>query len=194
MPVTESIFKSANTTLALIKTWLGGDDMSNFEPIHDPLTELDAAHLNKDRAGLAECALRIRKGLLVPLHFYIADTPASQTDQELSPESQDANKSAIVMPFGGSVVALVAHTENARTAGQLTLNWRDGGTKQTLAAVIDGTNTQKVRSYQLPGVETFAALAELDLVYTTDASWAAGVTPSLWGTLWVSMGEEETGI
>lgn len=194
MPVATSIFDSTRKTLALIKSYLGSDDMANFEPIHDPLTELDAAHLNCDRAGLAEVALRVRKGLLVPLHFYLANVAANQTDQLLKPESADTDKAAVLPPFDGSVIALVLHTQNARTAGSLTVNWRAATVAGTLEAVIDGTNTQTVRAYQLPGVETFTALAALDLTYTTSADWAAGTTPSVWATLWIAIGEEEDGI
>ncbi len=191
MSVLTSIWAAAQDTLAKVKTYLGSDTMSNFEPIHDPLTELDAAHVNRVRAGLAEVALRTRKGMIVPFHFYVANALANQSAASLAPESADSSKAAVIALYGGSVVGLTVHCQNARTAGTLTVHWRKAAAAQTLTAAIDGTNTQKVRAYQLPGLETFAALDSLDLTYTTSADWAAGTTPSIWATLWVSLGEEE---
>jgi hypothetical protein len=191
MSVSTSIWAAAQDTLAKVKTYLGSDGMTNFEPIHDPLTELDAAHVNKVRAGLAEVALRTRKGILVPFHFYAANATANQTGVALKPESADTDKAVVVSPSGGSVVALTVHAQNARTAGTLTVNWRKGGVAGTLAAVVNGTDTQKARARQLPGAETFAALDSLDLTYTSSSNWAAGTTPSIWATIWVSIGEEE---
>lgn len=192
MAVSTSIYGTTLTTLALTKSYLGGDGLLNTEPVHDVLRDADADHHNKRAAGLSEVAMRTRKGVIVPYHFSIADATSGITTQQLvCLTAGDADWTEYAAPFDGSVVGLVAHSEGARTAGTATLVWSLAGTAQTLSAVIDDTDTQVARGVQLPGVETFDAKDLLGIELTTDGSWAAGVTPSIWATLYVSYGEEE---
>lgn len=191
MAVTESIFDSARSTLALIKSWLGGDEMLNKVPVYDTERDIDADNWNKIVAGLGEVAARTRKGNLVAYHFTIANATASLTAQQLQLIGNDAAIVDVLAPYGGSFVALAVSVEGARTAGTATLTVSEDGAAGTLSAAIDGTNTQYVVNRQLPGLETFSQLGRLGVQLTTDASWAAGTTPSILATLYVSYGAEE---
>ena len=191
MGVSTSIFDAARTTLALVKTYLGGDEMENQEPIHDATKDLDADNWNKIAAGLSEVAVRIRKGNLACLRYYIANATAGLTSSQLQVFGPDANRDSVIAPYDGSFIALALHCENARTAGTATAEVSIGGVAGTLSTVIDDDPTQFARSYQLPGIEEFTALDELGVHLTTDGSWAAGSTPSIWADLWISLGEEE---
>lgn len=192
MAVLTSIYGATLDTLAKIKTYVGGDEHVNKLPVHDPTRDIDADVYNLVKAGLAEVANRTRKGNLVCYEFYVFDATANTT-APLRP-SPDTGRFTVAAPFDGSVVALVATCENARTAGSATMTWQIGGTNQTLSVTIDATNTQYVRAVQLPGVETFSALDLLGVEAARDALWAAGTTPSIWAELYVSFGEEESGI
>jgi hypothetical protein len=191
MTVSTSIFDSSYTTSTLIRAYLGGDDKENEEPIHDEDTNIDADNWNKLVAGLEEVAKRLRPGNLAVYEFSQANCTASQTNVDLQRAGDDAARTGVTAWRDGSVVGLAVWVEGARSAGTLTVSWTIGGTEQTMTCIIDDSPTQFGRSYQLPGVETFDALDVLGVSVTTDATWAAGATPSISCDLIVSYGEEE---
>lgn len=189
MGIATSIFGAALSTLSALKSYLGGDEHANWEPVHSDTYDFDAVDWNTVVAGLSEVALRTRIGNIVVLNFSHPNVTASQTDASFYRNSGgDTALLRAVSPWAGSIVGLAVRVENARTAGTMTVNWRYGTTKGTLAAVIDGTNTQIRYVTQLPGTEAIAAGAELNVVFTTDGSWAAGATPSVTVDLYVAMG------
>ena len=191
MSVTESIFDAARTTRALIKTWLGGDEKANKTTVHNTTQNVDADDWNKKVSGLAEVAMRIRKGNIYVVEFYIANATAGLSSQDLQVFGPDADRDSVVMPFGASVVACVAKCENAITANNATITPVINGTPSTTLPVTLDVSNQSAREYQLPGIEELAALEEIGCQISTHASFAAGTTPSIWVGIVLSVGEEE---
>lgn len=72
----------------------------------------------------------------------------------------------------GAVTGIVVRSNEARTAGTLTVEVTVNGTGTGLTAVLDGTNTTVKVTAQSEGTDTFAAGAELGVRITTDGSWA----------------------
>jgi hypothetical protein len=190
MGVTTSIYDAARTTAALIKSYLGGDERVDSEPIHDLTRDIDAGSWNVIVSGLAEVAKRTRPGNLVRLPFYIASATASLSASQLQAFGPDAARTSVAAWLGGSIVGIVARCENALTAGTATLTASVGGVAGTFSAALSSA-AQIGRARQLPGVQTFNWGDLLGLQLTTDGSFAAGSTPSIWGDLIVSYGEEE---
>jgi len=193
MGITESIYDAARTTQALIKTWLGGDEMTNEEPVHDATEDIDAVLWNKMVQAHSEIAKRTRPGNLVAYYFSQADCTASQTDVVLPVgEGGDAAQVAEVAWLDGSLVGLAVWVEGARTAGTLTVDATVNGTKvANMTLDINAAPVQYGRFRQLPAIDTFSSLDLLGIKITTDGTWAAGATPALRVALLVSYGEEE---
>ena len=201
MSVLDSIFDSALSTLALIKARILPsvlDELVNEEPIHDATRDIDAAHMNRITAYLSEVGLRQRPGNVAVFTFSIANLTASQTDLVLARmDAGDAAINSIVAWRGCSIVGATARLENDCTAGGASacvVEIRDDGTKlANLSQLVidDTTNVRQNRVNQLPGVDVAAALSLIDVVVTTDASFAAGSTPSLWVDLYISFGGED---
>ena len=196
MAITDNDVFTHGATIALIKDGLGSaavpiDAHTNAETIYDAARDIDAVRVNEIGAGLAACALRLRVGNLSKLAFSIADMTASQTDLDLQIAGDDSGLTAEVMPYPGTVVAIGVLVQNARTAGTLTVNVTINGTKTTLSVVIDGTNAQYFYGVGLPEVsaEAIAAGDRVGCSVTTDASWAAGTTPSVRVGVWVGLAE-----
>lgn len=72
----------------------------------------------------------------------------------------------------GSIVALAIRSNEARTAGTLTLEPRVNATATGFTLTLDGTNTTTNKTLQDQGLDTFARADAIDLVITTTGAWA----------------------
>ena len=186
MGVTTSIWDQS--TLALIKTYLGGDEHTNDEPIHNDATDVDSTDWNKIVSGLGEVALRTINGNILDLHFYQSDCTAGQTNVDLQ-RSADTVDQDFVAPLAGSVIAISISIENAVTVDDCIVTWTKNGTEGVLQAKLDTVNTLKHYASQEPGTETFDAGDLVGVSVTTDALFAAGVTPTISVDLIIALGE-----
>jgi hypothetical protein len=111
--------------------------------------------------------------------FSQADATANQAAVALALHGGDA--ALVNLPFAraGSIVEIAVWCEGARTAGSLTVDATIGGTVTGLQAILNAANTQVHSAAQAKGTDAFAANALIGVKVTTDASWAAGVTPSI---------------
>lgn len=75
------------------------------------------------------------------------------------------------MDLNGSVIGIAIASNDARTAGTLTVDATINGSATGLQAVLDGTNTQYHYATQLPEKDTFSAGDRLG-VEITSVSWA----------------------
>lgn len=71
----------------------------------------------------------------------------------------------------GSITGVAVKTNDARTAGTLTVEPFKNGTGIGLTAVLDGTNTIFKATTQAKDTDTFVAGDEVDIRITTDAGW-----------------------
>jgi hypothetical protein len=107
--------------------------------------------------------------VMLTLAFYQDNVAATQTDVELL---QGGSNRGFIMPEDGSVVAIGVRTNDARTAGTLTVDPTVNGTKTGLTAVLNATDTTYKTNRQDPGLDTFVAGDRISCVITTDGSWA----------------------
>jgi hypothetical protein len=77
-----------------------------------------------------------------------------------------------IAPRAGSVTAVVVKSNEARSAGTLTVEVYVNGVATGLTAVLDGTNTTVKATSQNKDLDTFVAGDEIDLRITSDGSWA----------------------
>jgi len=82
------------------------------------------------------------------------------------------SRTEVPMPTGGSVIGIVVFTNDARTAGTLTVDATIDGTVTGLTAVLDGTNTTTKATTQAVDLDTFTAGQRIGVKITTDGSWA----------------------
>ena len=94
MTVSTSIFGADLTSLALSKTYLGGDAHENEEPIHDDDTNIDADDWNKIVAGLAEVARRLRPGNIVGIPFELTGLGRAPRPQSSSTSRHPCGRAA----------------------------------------------------------------------------------------------------
>ena len=127
---------------------------------------------------------------VLALQFNQANVIASQTNANLT--TYDTGVADITMPWPGAIIGLAVNLENARTAGTATFKPAKNGTALTLSAAIDGTNTQRNYATQAKEIDQFAAGDRIGAQVTTDAAWAAGVTPSAVVTVYVQRFLSET--
>lgn len=83
-----------------------------------------------------------------------------------------AANTEIVLPFSGSVIGIAVASNDARTAGSLTVDVTVNGTATGLQAALDGSNTQYHSATQAKDTDAFAAGARLGVKITTSADWA----------------------
>jgi hypothetical protein len=82
--------------------------------------------------------------------------------------TQEATLGRVI--FSGSIIGLSVHTEDARTAGSITVNVKKNGVTQ-FSVVIDGTNPEWNTSTQASGTYTVAAGDEITVEVVADASY-----------------------
>lgn len=103
--------------------------------------------------------------------FTQSNVTASQTNVALAGSRWTA-------PRAGSITGIVVKSNEARTAGTLTVEvWKNtglagaAGAATGLTAVLNGTNTSAKATTQDPNTDTFVAGDELFVSITTDGSW-----------------------
>jgi len=101
--------------------------------------------------------------------FFQDNVAASQSAVSLSDGMSTRGYS---VPRAGSVLGVVVTSNEARTAGTLTITVFIGGTNTGFTAVLDGTNTTTKATLQAKDLDTFVAGDLIRTVITTDASWA----------------------
>lgn len=80
-------------------------------------------------------------------------------------------RTEITMPADGYVVGIAVRSNEARTAGTLTVDATINGTVTGLTAVLDGTNTQTKTTRQSNSADKFTAGQRIGVKLTTDAGW-----------------------
>lgn len=107
--------------------------------------------------------------------FYQDNVASSQTGVALA-RAGDASWAAfdgkVIMLRGGSITAVAVKSNEARTAGTLTVEVTKNGSGTGLTAVLDGTNTTFKVTTQDKDTDTFVAGDEIGVTITTDGSWA----------------------
>lgn len=97
---------------------------------------------------------------------------ASQTDVQLTRFAAGTKPNVWIAPRVGSVVAFWVKSNEARTAGTLTIELFKNGTQLgTEAITLNATQTIFNVNYVKAGVLPFKAADELDLRITTTGSW-----------------------
>lgn len=120
--------------------------------------------------------------------FSIADAASAQTAVALVVHAGDAAITEIPMAYAGSVVAVAVRSEGACTSGSATCDVTIGGTATGLQAILESvTNDEQHQASQAPALDAFAIGGRIGVDLTTDATWAAGSTPSLLVTVTVEM-------
>ncbi|MCK4248663.1 MAG: hypothetical protein KAX15_02680 [Candidatus Omnitrophica bacterium] len=110
------------------------------------------------------------RSLPVSHHFMQEDVAASQSAVAI-PVLGLAGNTEIVMPKAGSITGISIASNEARTAGTLTVDITVNGTVTGLQAVLDGTNTQYHYETQARRTDTFSAGDRIGVKITTDAAW-----------------------
>lgn len=103
------------------------------------------------------------------------DVAASQTDVALARVGDAvwaAMDGKLIMPRGGSVTGVCVKSNEACTAGTLTIEVTKNGTGIGLTAVLDGSNPTFKATTQAKDVDTFDAGDQIGVTITTDGSWA----------------------
>jgi hypothetical protein len=128
---------------------------------------------------------------LITLSWAETNLTASQTALQMDrPNATNLNTttSEAYMPYAGSIVGIEVGGSAARTAGTATFEVYKNGAATGLTAVIDGTNTQYVRTTQVPGTDTFAAGDYIDVRETTTGTFAP-TTSEYVATVWLEINE-----
>ena len=105
-----------------------------------------------------------------PFNFMQANVAASQTAVAIDVLGLVGN-TEYVMDGPGSIIGISVASNDARTAGTLTVDATINGTVTGLQAVLDGTNTQYHYATQLVDADTFVAGNRVGVKITTDAAW-----------------------
>jgi hypothetical protein len=153
MAVSESILDDAGATEALIKTWLGGDDHTNFEPVHDDAEDINATDFNRLVKGLAEVAHRLRAGNLVAIAFEATGLAATATVQA---NLAGTGKTTMLLPKDAKLVGITAKHSAAISGGTLTVQPQIATVNTTLTAALS-SSAQSARAHQ---IEADAAAAD----------------------------------
>jgi len=103
--------------------------------------------------------------------FYQSSVAASQTNIQIDILGLSGN-TEILLPYAGSVLAIAVASNDARTAGTLTVDATINGTATGLQAVLDASNTTYHCATQAKDSDTFSAGDRLGVEITTDGSWA----------------------
>lgn len=101
--------------------------------------------------------------------YFQDNVAASQTNVALSNGMSTRGYAA---PRAGSVLAIVVKSNEARTAGTLTVEVTVNGAGIGLTAVLDGTNTTFKATTQDKDTDAFVAGDDIGVIITTDGSWA----------------------
>lgn len=97
------------------------------------------------------------------------------------------DRSRLPVIRAGCISGIVVRSDEARTAGTLTVEATINGSATGLTAVLDATNTTVKSTMQAIGADTLAAGDELGAIWTTSALWApitADVTVMIEVMIW----------
>jgi len=121
----------------------------------------------------AEADIHAAGGYKNSFNFGKENVAASQTAVAIYVSSFSETNTEIVMPYAGSVIAISVASNDARTAGTLTVDATINGTATGLQAVLDVTNTTYHYASQAPETagDTIAAGDRLGVKITTSADW-----------------------
>lgn len=102
--------------------------------------------------------------------WYQANVPANQSAVALG--RMGGAWDSLIVPRAGSLTAICVRSNEARTAGTLTVEICKNSVATGLTAVLNGTDTQFKSTTQAKDTDTFVAGDLIDVKITTDASWA----------------------
>ena len=104
-------------------------------------------------------------------NFMQSDVTAGQTSVSLNVLGLTGN-SEYVLPCAGSVIGISVASNEARTAGTLTVDATVNGIATGLQAALDAANTTYYSSTQNVNTDAFSTGDRLGIVITTSADWA----------------------
>lgn len=192
MAITTDTLKDGGISEALIKAYLGGDDHTNEEAIHDAAEDIDAVKFNKLIKTAAETAKRLRPGNVFCASFELATTPGTATT------AIPRLGSTLTKWYGfkdGTIVGIAAQFSSAVAGGTVTIQPKIDGTNTTFTATV-GVGSEAAIARQIPGAAAAAdqfdasdlEAIQVDVV-TSGATWDS--TDKLLVDVFVSIGEEE---
>jgi hypothetical protein len=193
MAVSTEILKDGGTSEGALKSFLGGDNHTNSDPVRDDNTDWDANDANNWAKLLAELAARVRKGNLCVLPFYLATTPVGATT---AVPVRGSAAAAEILPFDATLVGISAWFISALTAGSATIQPKLGGGNSDLSLLISSPSQngieRQVASDRGTNDGTDASAIDLiqcDVITPGGTTWAG--SSNLYVNLVFSMGEEE---
>ena len=83
-----------------------------------------------------------------------------------------AGNTEVVMPYAGSIIGISVASNEARSAGTLTVDATKDGTATGLQAVLDDDPNQYAYATQAKDTDTFTAGQRIGVKITTDGDWA----------------------
>jgi len=117
-------------------------------------------------------------GFKQPFSFMKIDVADEQTAVAMDALGLAGN-TEYVMPYAGSVIAISIASNDARTAGTLTVDVTVDGAATGLQAVLDDDPTTYAYTVQAKDTDTFTAGQRLGVDITTDAAWEPDATPDI---------------
>jgi len=118
------------------------------------------------------------KGQLINNNFMQSDVAASQTAVALNVLGLAGN-TEVTMAKPGSVVGISIASNDARTAGTLTVDVTIDGTATGLQAILNGDNAQYHYATQVLRTDTFTAGQRIGVKITTGGDWTPDGTPDI---------------
>lgn len=109
-------------------------------------------------------------GFKTTIWLYQDNVAATQTAVALLIQG-DAARQGNPVPYTGSIIGIVVVSNEARTAGTLTVDATVAGTVTGLQAVLDGTNTTVKATTQAKDLDTFTAGQLIGCKITTTGTW-----------------------
>ena len=193
MAITDKILQVGGTTEAAFKSYLGGDNHVNAEPVRDDNKDFDANDHNRIVKLASEMAKRLRPGNLIKIGCELATT--SGTASANIPLIGSTNPYDILFK-DGRLVGITAWFDSAMTAGTADIYCYKAATTLSTLKVSLSSGLQSGIARQLPedaaASETFDASA-INLInariVTSGATWAGA--SKLHVNLFISIGEEE---
>ena len=136
--------------------------------------------------------LDAKKPNTIPFSFYVADASGqsqSATAMSATGEATAGDVPQQPCPWAGSIVGLSIQSEAARTAGTLTIQPSINGTAAATSDTLNATDTQYAYTTWRRGLYPVTAGQRIGCLWSSDASWAAGTTPSVRAVVFVHVEE-----
>ena len=106
---------------------------------------------------------------MVLLAMFQTNVSTGQTDVELNTGTSDRG---FIVSEAGSITALAIRSNDARTAGSLTVTVTINGTGTGFSVTLDGTDTTTANALQDQGLDTFSAADRISADITSTGAWA----------------------